>query len=58
MLARMRDVAEQMDRLRARQRALLAEGKHHGLEILAMSRALGISRQTAYGWLADTDTDT
>ncbi|HEY1973103.1 MAG TPA: hypothetical protein VGH89_34485 [Pseudonocardia sp.] len=52
-MAEMRDVAEQMERLRARQRALLTEGKSHGLELLAMSRALGISRQTAYSWLAD-----
>lgn len=54
ILAEMREVAEQLDRLRGRQRALLLDGQARGLEILAMSRALGISRQTAYGWLADT----
>jgi hypothetical protein len=60
MLARMREVAERMrelteetERLRARQRALLVEGQDQGLEVLAMSRALGISRQTASSWLAD-----
>lgn len=53
LLAEMREVAEQMDLLRARQRTLLAAGKAHGLETLAMSRALGISRQTAASWLAD-----
>jgi hypothetical protein len=48
----MREVAEQIELLRERQRALLLDGKSQGLEILAMSRALGISRQTAYAWLA------
>ena len=57
LLAEMRDVAEQIDRLKARQRVLLGAGRDHGLETLAMSRALGISRQTAAGWLADTDAD-
>jgi hypothetical protein len=52
LLARMREVAEQIELLRERQRALLLDGKSQGLEILAMSRALGISRQTAYAWLA------
>jgi predicted DNA-binding transcriptional regulator AlpA len=56
LLGEMREVAERMERLRARQRTLLGEGRSHGLEILAMSQALGISRQTAYGWLADADT--
>jgi len=42
-----------MEELRARQRELLTEGKRQGLEISAMAKALGISRQTAYGWLAD-----
>ncbi len=54
LLAEMRAVAERIEDLRARQRALLVDGKGRGLEILAMSRALGISRQTAYGWLADS----
>ena len=53
LLAEMREVAEELGRLRARQRALLAEGRDRGLEVLAMSRALGISRQTATSWLAD-----
>lgn len=55
LLARMREVAEQIDRLREQQRALLTDGRRHGLEILAMSRALGISRQTAYAWLAGSE---
>jgi transposase len=53
LLDRMREVAAQMDELRARQRELLAAGRHHGLEISAMAAALGISRQTAYGWLKE-----
>jgi hypothetical protein len=51
LLARMQELATRMDELRAEQRTLLADGKRAGLEILAMSRALGISRQTAYSWL-------
>jgi hypothetical protein len=51
LLDEMREVAEGIERLRGRQRELLAAGKAQGLEILAMSRALGISRQTAYSWL-------
>jgi DNA-directed RNA polymerase specialized sigma24 family protein len=51
MLSRMREVAEEIDELRARQRELLIEGKGRGLELSAMAKALGISRQTAYGWL-------
>lgn len=53
LLARMREVAEGMERLRAEQRELLVAGRREGLEILAMARALGISRQTAYAWLED-----
>jgi hypothetical protein len=52
-LARMREVADRIEELRGRQRELLRAGKRDGLEVLAMSRALGISRQTAYSWLAD-----
>jgi hypothetical protein len=52
VLAEMREVAEELERLRTRQRSLLAAGKAQGLETLAMSRALGISRQTASTWLA------
>jgi hypothetical protein len=48
LLAEMRAVAAEIDELRARQRELLRAGKERGLEILAMARALGISRQTAY----------
>ncbi|HEX7662529.1 MAG TPA: ECF-type sigma factor [Pseudonocardiaceae bacterium] len=51
LLARMREVADEMETLRTRQRELLAEGKESGLEISAMAKALGISRQTAYSWL-------
>jgi hypothetical protein len=53
LLARMQELAARMDELRTEQRELLAEGKRAGLEILAMSRALGISRQTAYSWLGN-----
>ncbi|MCO1659559.1 hypothetical protein KDL28_31270 [Pseudonocardia sp. S2-4] len=53
LLAEMREVADRVEDLRARQRELLRDGKRDGLEIQAMARALGISRQTAYAWLAD-----
>ncbi len=49
----MREVAAGIEELRGRQRELLAAGKARGLEILAMSRALGVSRQTAYSWLEE-----
>jgi hypothetical protein len=52
LLEQMREVAERIDELRSRQRELLSAGKQQGLEISAMAKALGISRQTAYGWLA------
>lgn len=51
LLAQMREVAAALEELRGRQRALLRAGRDRGLEILPMARALGISRQTAYGWL-------
>jgi hypothetical protein len=51
LLGQMREVAERIEQLRMRQRELLAAGKQQGLEVSAMARALGISRQTAYGWL-------
>lgn len=54
LLAEMADVAARIEDLRGKQRELLATGKREGLEILAMARALGISRQTAYSWLGDT----
>ena len=53
LLEQMREVADRIDELRGRQRELLSAGKEQGLEISAMAKALGISRQTAYGWLAD-----
>jgi DNA-directed RNA polymerase specialized sigma24 family protein len=53
LLGQMREVAERIEELRGRQRELLTAGKQQGLEISAMAKALGISRQTAYGWLAD-----
>jgi len=53
LLEQMREVAERIEELRGRQRELLSAGKQQGLEISAMAKALGISRQTAYGWLAD-----
>lgn len=52
LLARMREVAARLEELRAEQRELLVTGREQGLEVLAMSRALGISRQTATSWLA------
>ena len=53
LLDEMRDIAARIDELRGRQREMLRAGKARGLEMLAMSRALGISRQTAYSWLKD-----
>jgi DNA-directed RNA polymerase specialized sigma24 family protein len=53
LLEHMREVAERIEELRGRQRELLSAGKRQGLEISAMAKALGISRQTAYGWLAE-----
>lgn len=52
LLEAMRDTAEQLAALQARQRDLLAEGRTRGLEVSAMARALGISRQTATKWLS------
>jgi hypothetical protein len=52
LLDEMRAVAEQVERLRGAQRELLSAGRRAGLEIVAMARALGISRQTAYSWLS------
>ena len=52
LLAEMSDTAERIDELRSRQRELLESGKAEGLEVRAMARALKISPQTAYGWLA------
>jgi DNA-directed RNA polymerase specialized sigma24 family protein len=51
LLGEMREVAARIEQLRVRQRELLTAGKRQGLEVSAMARALGISRQTAYGWL-------
>jgi transcriptional regulator of acetoin/glycerol metabolism len=51
LLSRMREVAVEIEAFRARQRELLIDGKARGLEISAMAKALGISRQTAYDWL-------
>ncbi|MBW0132933.1 hypothetical protein [Pseudonocardia abyssalis] len=53
LLAEMTQVAAGIEHLRVRQRELLAAGKEEGLEVLAMSKALGISRQTAANWLRD-----
>ena len=53
LLGEMAEVAARIDELRERQRELLAAGKKQGLEIRAMARALKISPQTAYSWLAD-----
>jgi transposase len=47
----MREVAVEIEALRSRQRELLIDGKACGLEISAMAKALGISRQTTYDWL-------
>jgi DNA-directed RNA polymerase specialized sigma24 family protein len=58
LLAQMRAVADQVEHLRVAQRELLRTGRRDGLEIQAMARALGISRQTAYSWLADDERST
>jgi DNA-directed RNA polymerase specialized sigma24 family protein len=52
LLGEMAEVAARIEELRERQRELLAAGKEHGLETRAMARALKISPQTAYSWLA------
>ena len=57
LLAEMAEVARQAEELRTRQRQLLRSGRQAGLEIQAMSRALGISRQTVYSWLAEDGPD-
>jgi len=49
--AKMAEVADAIDELRARQRELLCAGRRQGLEIRSMARASRISPQTAYGWL-------
>lgn len=54
LFGEMREVAERIEELRARQRQLLAAGRMAGLEIAPMAVALGISRQTAYSWLTGT----
>jgi hypothetical protein len=51
LLAEMEGVAAEIDELRARQRELARRGKAAGAEVRAMSRALGVSPQTVYGWL-------
>lgn len=51
LLERMREAATRIEELRERQRELLRSGREQGLEIRAMSRASGISPQTAYSWL-------
>ena len=53
LLSEMREVAHRLEELREQQKELLVEGKEQGLEIKTMAHALGISRQTAYSWLAD-----
>jgi DNA-directed RNA polymerase specialized sigma24 family protein len=53
LLDRMREVAAELEALRTRQRELLTAGAQQGLETSAMAKALGISRQTAYGWLKE-----
>lgn len=58
LLAEMRAVAAELDHLRARQRELLRAGRESGVELLAMARALRVSRQTAAAWLeADQQND-
>lgn len=52
LLREMAEVTGALDELRARQRELAHEGKAQGVEIRAMARALGVSPQTVYGWLA------
>ena len=51
LLDRMRETGTQIEELRARQRELLRQGREQGLEVRAMSRALGVSPQTVYSWL-------
>ncbi len=51
LLADMAGAAAQIEELRIRQRELARAGKAAGAEVRAMSRALGVSPQTVYGWL-------
>jgi hypothetical protein len=52
LLTEMEDVTAQIDALEARQRELARSGKAAGAEVRAMARALAVSPQTVYGWLA------
>lgn len=52
LLAEMAEVAAQIETLRDRQRELARSGRAAGAETRAVARALGVSPQTVYGWLA------
>jgi hypothetical protein len=51
LLEQMTETSSRIDELQARQRELARAGKAAGAEVRAISRALGVSPQTVYGWL-------
>lgn len=52
LLAEMAEVAAEIETLRGRQRELARAGRAAGAETRAIARALGVSPQTVYGWIA------
>jgi transposase-like protein len=53
LLEQMTETSSQIDELQARQRELARTAKAAGAEVRAISRALGVSPQTVYGWLEE-----
>lgn len=53
LLAEMAEVATEIGTLRDRQQELARAGRAAGAETRAMARALGVSPQTVYGWIAE-----
>ena len=51
LLEEMTETSARIDELQARQRELARAAKAAGAEVRAISRALGVSPQTVYGWL-------
>jgi hypothetical protein len=51
LLEQMTETSSRIDDLQVRQRELARAAKAAGAEVRAISRALGVSPQTVYGWL-------
>jgi hypothetical protein len=51
LLEQMTETSSRIEELQARQRELARAAKAAGAEVRAISRALGVSPQTVYGWL-------